>query len=78
LFYLITDRDCVALSSINIRTSTPPKDEFAVVRPSDRNSDAHGQARIDRPPMHQIHVVAVLIRLPPPDPAIALITPPPH
>jgi hypothetical protein len=33
---------------------------------------------ISRPPLRQIHVVALLIRLPPPDPAAAPITPPPH
>jgi hypothetical protein len=43
LFYLITDRDCVALPSIDVRTLTPPKDAVVVVRPPDRNSDARGQ-----------------------------------
>jgi hypothetical protein len=43
LFYLITDRDCVALLFIDVRTSTHLKDEVAVVRPPDRNSDARGQ-----------------------------------
>jgi hypothetical protein len=47
LFYLIADRDCVALPSIDVRTSTPPKDEVAVVRPPDRNSDGHGQVLFD-------------------------------
>jgi hypothetical protein len=32
------------------------------VRPSDRNSDARGQARIGRPPLRQIHTAAVSIR----------------
>jgi hypothetical protein len=35
-------------------------------------------SRIGRPPLRQIHAVVVLIRLPPPDPAAALITPLPH
>jgi hypothetical protein len=41
LFYLITDWDCVTLLFIDVRTSTPPMDEVAIVRPPDRNSDAH-------------------------------------
>jgi hypothetical protein len=60
LFYLITDRDSVTLPSINVRTSTPPKDEVAVVRPPDRNSDTRGQV-----------LVAMMIQLPSPDPAAA-------
>jgi hypothetical protein len=57
LFYLITDRDCVALPSIDVRMSTPLKDEVAVVRPPDHNSDARGQVPFDaaatpiRPPL---------------------------
>jgi hypothetical protein len=35
-------------------------------------------SRIGRPPQHQIHAATVLIQLPPPDPAVAPITPPPH
>jgi hypothetical protein len=57
LFYLIIGRDCVALPSIDVETSTPPKDEVAVVCPPDRNSDARGQVLFDatavpiRPPL---------------------------
>jgi hypothetical protein len=43
LFYLITDWDYIILPSIDIRTSTPPKDEVVVVCPPDRKSDARGQ-----------------------------------
>jgi hypothetical protein len=35
-------------------------------------------SRIGRPPLRQIHAAALLIRLLPPDPAAAPITPPPH
>jgi hypothetical protein len=59
-FYLITDRDCVAMPSIDVRTLTPPKDEVVVVRPLDRNSDARGQVLFD---------AAAPIRPPPPLPA---------
>jgi hypothetical protein len=55
---MITDRDCVALPSIDVRTSTPPpKDKVAVVRPPDPNSNARGQVLFDaaaasiRPPL---------------------------
>jgi hypothetical protein len=43
LFYLITDRDCVTLSFIDVRTLTPLKDNVAVVRPPDHNNAARGQ-----------------------------------
>jgi hypothetical protein len=78
LFYLITDQNCVALPSIDVRMSTPLKDKVAVVRPPDRNSDARGQARIGRSPLRQTHAAAVLIWLSPPDPAVAPITSPLH
>jgi hypothetical protein len=57
---MITDRDCVALPSIDVRTLTPPKDKVVVVHPPYRNSDAHGQVLFD--------AAAALIRLSPPLP----------
>jgi hypothetical protein len=57
LFYLIIDRDCIALPFIDVWTLTPPKDEVAVVHPLDHNSDACGQVLFDdaatpiRPPL---------------------------
>jgi hypothetical protein len=53
LFYLITDKDCVALPSIDVRTSTPPKDEVAVVRHPDCNSNARGQVLFDATCRHR-------------------------
>jgi hypothetical protein len=47
LFYLIIDRDCVTLPSIDVQTLTPPKDEVVDVRPPDRNSDARGEVLFD-------------------------------
>jgi hypothetical protein len=44
-FFVITDRDCVALLYINISMPTPLMDEVAVACPSDRNNnDARGRA----------------------------------
>jgi hypothetical protein len=44
-FFLITDRDCVALSYVDISTSTPPMDEVVVAcPPGHNNNDAHGRA----------------------------------
>jgi hypothetical protein len=60
LFYLIIDRDCVTLPSIDVRTLTPPKDEVVDVRPSDHNSDARGEVLFD--------AAAAPIRLSPPLP----------
>jgi hypothetical protein len=44
-FFPITDRDCVALSNVNISTSAPPIDEVAIAcPPACNNSDTHGRA----------------------------------
>jgi hypothetical protein len=45
IFFPITDRDCVALSNVDISTSAPSMDEVAVAcPPACNNNDAHGRA----------------------------------